>query len=105
MKALGVSEGTFGRVWGCLGKAWGVLGRPWSLLIASCMSFESVLKGFGRVLRPSGCVLEGLEGAWTTPKQAQGSLEEGLAWFLRGFSVFFRGLKPKSRISENIDVP
>ena len=69
------------------------------------MRLGGILKGFGGVLRPSGCVLEGLEGVWRAPKQAQASFEEGLGWFLRGFLVSFRGLKPKSRISENVDFP
>ncbi len=63
------------------------------------------MKGFGGVLRPSGCVLEDVEGVWSAPKQAQASFEEGLGRFLRGFLVLFRGLKPKSRISENVDFP
>ena len=69
------------------------------------MRLGRILKGFGGVLRPSGCVLEGLEGVWRAPKQAQASFEEGLGRFLRGFLVFFRGLKPKSRISKNVDFP
>ena len=71
-------EGTFGRLWGYVEQAWGVLGRPWSLEIASWMRFGGLLKHFGGVLSPSRCVLEGLEGIWEAPKQAQDSLEEGL---------------------------
>ena len=101
----GAFEDTFGRVWGYLGQAWRVLGRPWSLEIASWLRLWSVLKGFAGVLRPSGCILEGLEGVWRAPKQAQTSFEEGLRRFLRRFLLFFRRLKPKTRISENVDFP
>ena len=67
------------------------------------MRLGGVLKNFGGVLKPSRCVLESLEGVWRAPKQAQASFEEGLEWFLPGFQVFFPGLRPKSKISKNID--
>ena len=74
------------------------------------------LRGFGRrleaILRPSSCVLEGLEGVWRAPQQALASSREGLEPFLRGFLVFFRGflmffrgLKPKGKISKIDDFP
>ena len=100
-----VIEGTLGRVWGYLGQAWGVLGRPWSLEIASWMRLGGLLKHFGGVLRPSRCILEGLEDVWRAPKQAQASFEEGLERFLLSFFVVFRGHKPKSKISKNVDFP
>ena len=50
------------------------------------MHLGGVLKNFGGVLKPSRCVLESLEGVWRAPKQAQASFEEGLEWFLSGFS-------------------
>ena len=86
-----------------MGQAWGVLGRPWSLEIASWLRLGGLLKHFGGVLRPSRCILEGLEDVWRAPKQAQASFEEGLERFLLGFFVFFRGHKPKSKISKNVD--
>ena len=64
------------------------------------MRLGGVLKNFGGVLKPSRCVLESLEGVWRAPKQAQASFEEGLERFLPGF---FPGLRPKSKISKNID--
>ena len=100
---MGVIEGTFGRVWGYVGQAWGVVGRPWSLEIASWMRLGGLLKHFGGVLRPCRCILEGLEGIWKAPKQAQASFEEGLERFLLGFFVVLRGHKPKSKISKNVD--
>ena len=78
MEAVGVIEGTFGRVWVHVGQAWGVVGRPWSLEIASWTCLGGLLKHFGGVLRPSRCILEGLEDVWRAPKQVQASFEEGL---------------------------
>ena len=101
MGALGVIESTFGRVWGYVGQAWGVVGRPWSLEIASWMRLGGLLKHFGGVLRPSRCILEGLEDVWRAPKQAQASFEEGLERCLLGFCMVFRGDEPKSQISKN----
>ena len=88
-----------------MGQAWGVLCRPWSLEIASWLRLGGFLKHFGGVLKPSGCILECLEGVWEAPKQAQASFEEGLERFLLGFFVVFRGHKPKSKISKNVDFP
>ena len=84
LEALGVMEGSFGRVWGYVAEALGVWGRPWSLEIASWMHLGGVLKNFGGVLKPSRCVLESLEGVWRAPKQAQASFEESLERFLPG---------------------
>ena len=85
-----------------MGQAWGVVGRPWSLEIASWMRLGGLLKDFGGALRPSRCILEGLEDVWRAPKQAQASFEEGLERFLLGFSVVFRGDEPKSKINTNL---
>ena len=85
LEALGVTEDSFGRVWGYVAQAWGVWGRPWILQIASWMRLGGVLKNFGGVLKPSRLVLESLEGVWRAPKQAQASFEEGLERFLPGF--------------------
>ena len=103
--ALGVIEGTFGRVWGCLGQAWGLWGRLWTHLNAFWMRLGGILTGFGGVSRLSGRVLDGLEGVWRWPKQAQASFGEGLGWFLPGFLAFFPCLKPKAKMSQNIDFP
>ena len=85
LEALGVMEGSFGRVCDYVAQAWDVWGRPWSLEIASWMHLGGVLKNFGGVLKPFRCVLESLEGVWKAPKQAQASFEEGLERFLPGF--------------------
>ena len=80
----------------------------------------------GHALEPLNCVLgaswEGLEGFWrhleaiwvhlggfggrlAGAKAAPSLVWGGYGPFLRGFLVFFQGLKPKSRISENVDFP
>ena len=86
-----------------MGQAWGFVGRPWSLKIASWMRLGGLLKQFGAVLRPSRCILEGLEDIWRAPEHAQASFEDGLERFLLGFSMVFRGDEPKSNISKNVD--
>ena len=64
LEALGVMEGSFGRVWGYVAQAWGVWGRPWSpksplgcILVASWRILEASWSHLGaswRVWRAFG---------------------------------------------------
>ena len=104
--------GGFGRS----GRSLGRLGQRLERLNCILDASWERLRGFGRrleaILRPSSCVLEGLEDVWRAPQQALASSGEGLEPFLRGFLVFFRSflvffrsLKPKGKIVKSGGFP
>ena len=91
----------FGAVWGRLGASWAgleplncVLGASWECLEGFWRHLEAIwarLGGFGRRLADA--------------KTAPSLVWRGFGQVFARFFGVFRSLKPKSRISENVDFP